>query len=111
MKKKILLMLLLGGMALMHNLTAQSRIYAHETNKVNQVSTLMKVIGEGSGMNYGCSESHTDAYEGRNWLNTKGCFDAYSLLRRTTITRSNDDDNRNYEYTRKIFVGLKPSSI
>lgn len=193
------------------NLTAQSRIYAHETNKVNQVSTLMKVIGEGSGMNYGCSESHTDAYKGRNWLNTigysggdeysydydkvvlslkagcpvlargervsngggrkghtwvidgyavnerkrrrqvflrdnktgqqvmlsdnvytekdksldinwgwggnfngwfpEGCFDAYSLLRRTTITRSNDDDNRNYEYTRKIFVGLKPSSI
>lgn len=193
------------------NLTAQSRIYAHETNKVNQVSTLMKVIGEGSGMNYGCSESHTDAYEGRNWLNTigysggdeysydydkvvlslkagcpvlargervsngggrkghtwvidgyavnerkrrrqvflrdnktgqqvvlsdnvytekdksldinwgwggnfngwfpEGCFDAYSLLRRKTITRSNDDDNRNYEYTRKIFVGLKPSSI
>lgn len=53
-------------------LTSNKKIYTYETNKVDQVSTLMKVIGEGSDMDYGCDGSGTDTDDGRDWLNDHG---------------------------------------
>lgn len=66
----------INGITLNWNqLTSNKKINANETSKVNQVSTLMKAIGEGSDMDYDCNASRSRVYKGRNWLQNHGYID------------------------------------